>query len=686
VLFIARVLLISVLSIVFMPSIFARTQQLNLAKTDLAEKHYLQTLFYYFQGQNETALTEVGRTQLRLGELDKKTSLLKAGLQISIGLQAQAQQVLLAFDHKNTANENIQELLLVALLSLAEQFIEQGKMAEAQDALSNILRVDSRYYSQYTMLSQLAYWPTKTNLLKMSTDKLEKNNENVNADALFSPYIQLNNALRHIENKEYQQAINLLNVLKVSSWFSAEPTFWQTLFSKKLLFGAKEYGANEDNRYTESISQGKQSLAINDYARLLLAQIYVQKALFEKALSELQTFPQHSPYRESALYLFAYSAQQSKHYTSAFNIFTLLHKQYPYSYLGWQSGELLAEQISKQQSLNQGLQAYQQLEEFYQQRVTELSSFSLQPFKFQNEAQSIWLEQALKEPSLSNLYQDLAQTNALSKTIKKLQDKSHWLAETIALNQQRKANVVTSQKNNKQQVQLNLLLTKRTALAEKLSIALASEVALSHGETHETSWRDGFANDNEQAWLNRINKSKENLIYLKKKYAIDDKNQQQSIKDYQQRLNRVEGALNWQLYQKFPQRSWHHKQALKIIDQSLARVKNQQSKILILSESQSSLAIIIEKQLKSAATAQRLLQKTQHLHAQIIKEITDNIAGYINKQQHILAQHILSTKRAMAKILEHIASNDLKIEQQLELSPKHQVDNRFTISNKEVIR
>jgi len=285
----------------------------GLLKTDFADKYYRQALFYYFQGNSSAALTEVARAELRLGELSETSSLFKAGLQLSLGLRSKAVQSLLAFKQKylnaNTKqSQNAKELLLIALLSLSEQFIAQGKMIQAQEILANISSVSARYYSQYAMLSQLAYWPEEVDLVEVHIEAQDSsrnvNNSNKESpeinDGLFSPYIQLNNSLRYIEQEQFEQAITLLKTLKESTWFAAELTFWQALFSADF-FSSTTPSLNDGQEI-----QKRQSSAINDYASLLLAQIYVQQNQFELAFFELKAFPQHNPYSESALYLFAY--------------------------------------------------------------------------------------------------------------------------------------------------------------------------------------------------------------------------------------------------------------------------------------------------------------------------------------------------------------------------------------------
>jgi len=647
----------------------ANSQSQQRVKTDLADKYYRQALYFYFQGEPVNALTQVERTKLRFGQLNDHTRLLQAGLQVSLGLHTQAQQSLLQFNHNylndtdGQEGQRAPELLLVAQLSLAEQFIEQGKNIEAQQTLASISVMYSRYHPQYTMLNQLAYWPGSGKLIVAEVDTSTAFDE-PREDSLFTPYIQLNTALKFIENGDFMQAVDLLNVLKVSTWFAREQTFWQLLFSSALLSFDNASLIDSTPSATEKQSQG-----INDYAQLLLAQVYVLQEKYESAYFELQSFPQHSPYRESALYLFALAAQESKRYTSAFNIFSLLHKQYPYSHLSWQAGELLAEQLTEQQSLAHGLQAYQLLETFYQQRLTELDGFEQLPYQNIDTANSIWLKQALQSASLSHLYQELVEVAALTKKLQSLQAKSHWLAETISLNQQRKSLLLTSQKHKKQQVLINNLTQQRNELADKLSAVNRVNVINKKTQGNNIQiFGTAFANDVERQWLKRINKSKRSLSYISKHSDKSSVKQQTKLTDYQHRLNRVQGLLKWQLNQQFPERAWQHKKQLKTIDTLLADTQRQQEKNLAMSQSQHSLSKLIEQQLQGSAQVKRLLAKSHQLHEDITSNITNTVNQFIKQERQLIAQHQLSTKRAMANIIETMTVNDSKVEQQLKLS------------------
>lgn len=685
------------------------------AKTNLHRKYYQQALYYYLQGNNfqgnySAALNIISESKIRLSKLDQTSQLFEAGLQVKMGLQEQAKQTLLAFSNvrreeqgqftdeqviekqesNSKYNESANELLVLALLSLTEQFIAQDEFIQAQRTLAKISRVTQRFYQQYHVLSQLAYWPEQPELLPLflheaheDSESNERVDSNLN-DAVFeSPYIQLNKALRFIEKGEFIPAINVLTIVKARRWQVPEQTFWQSLFTEdKYLSLEKQTEAQLQNQ------------AINDYARLLLAQVYAKQGAYEKAFVELEVFPQQGPYTESALFLFAFSAQKIKQHTIALSLLTLLHKQYPYSRLGWQASLLMAKQATEQKGLAQGWQVYQNVEQFFLQRIEKLNNFErnfsvstdllafstpqidwneainnhfvipvIDSFELEEKPytpKSIWLQQAMYDASLNSLYQQLSELRVFEQHNHTLQNKSDWIEETIKLNTQRKARIAASQAVMDQQGVYEKLIEKRKSLSSVLTTALSDPQQKGFA----------FANEEDQALLNRLDRSKENLAYIVEHSADSE---QAEIDDYQQRLTRLSAVLTWQLKQQYLQRAWQHKQQLVELDQNLNDVDALQNKISLLITRAStgkidhSLAQLTTRQIKADKKISPLTKQLNKLKSKVSLSIRTKVARYIVEQRNVLSQHLLTTRSAMADVLEQMSINDKKVENQLNL-------------------
>ena len=663
-------------------------KQSNVEKNPtLQKKYYRQALFYYFQDDYANALNLILQSKRKLQRLDDTSRLFAAGLQVNMGLQIQAKETLLAFDKSSKTavkTNDAQSLLLVALLSLTEQYVEQGDMEQAQQTLAKIDAVPTASYQQYHVLSQLAYWPARPPLVADSSyhsgSKIEptinvesKTTETVNTTASnHSPYVQLNIALRLIEEQklspqpDYQPAIELLKALKSSHWQAPKLSFWQSLFSTEDQSRHSLTSENEEKR---------QHQAINDYAQLLLAQVYVQEQQFERAFYELKSFPQQSPFTESALFLFAFSAQQIKQYTISLSLLTLLHQQYPYSNLGWQAGTLKAEQLTQQQGLSQGLSqgwdAYQKVEAFFVEKLHSLNSFE-QEFLVDTaevNTESVWLKEALLDDSLSHLYQQLNELQTLNQQLKQLRNKSDWLKQTITLNINRKARLAASKTALNQQAIYEKLTQQRENLAAVLMLASA--------DPQQNGF--AFADKTEQVLLDRVNRSKKSLTYLIDSIAENPNKHlinKSTLNDYKSRLARIESVITWQLKKEFSQRAWQHKQQLSELDNQIARVDDMRKRIALLSNKNAQFGehnVLTHSTAKQQAVDMQLIgmsAKRLALTEKLVAVIETKISKYSAGQRKLLAQHLLNTRREMAGILEKMAIQDKKIEGQLNLEHK----------------
>ncbi len=652
-------------------------------KTDLQDKHYRQALYFYFQGKQEQALSQVEKSKAKLTALDSRSALFEAGLQLSAGLLQQAKATLVNFDRLLDAEKQVtkrgnksakaNELRLIALLSLSNQYLANGDISQARDTLTRIKSVSSTYYQEYQVLNQLAYWPEGNGALL--ANPAESTNESYNAS---SPYIQLNKALRLIElaqvdAAQYDLAIKALQTIKVTNWYQEKHNFWKTLFLDEASFST----SNEKKKMAVLQQQ-----AIQDYAQLLLAQIYISQERYKLAFSELKTFPEESPYAESALFLFAFASQQVEQYDIAFNLLNLHYKNYPYSQLSWQSAELLAQQVSDQQSLAQGVSAYQSVENFFIQRQRDLDKFStafdkssnLLNFSLSNKAslidqpsqlnelsphnsektvdylpQSVWLQQALFDAELASLYQGLIAIDNQTAQVHVLLDKTVWLAEIIRLNQQRKINIIAAQATHDKQGVFAQLKNERDRLAKLLTKQLANKHSMA------------FANEEERQWLERIERSHTALT------AIGDK---KNTQEYNERLARVSGVLAWQLAEQYPQRSWQRKKQLQQLDSAIASVTQQQNQVKKISNSQGSLEFSMQKHEQSVQKLTLLLSKFKQLREQTSVKIREKVRLYIDEQAVVLAEHLLSTRQGMAKVLERMAKADKRLSRKLAPSAK----------------
>jgi exonuclease SbcC len=660
--------------------------QVHASKTPLEDKLYRQALYFYFAGDYASALRQISLNDQRHTITSPRSDLFEAGMQVNIGLHRQATETLLSIEHDqadiNRTNSNSNsssssssshdedakstssptELLLIALLQLSEQQIEQGDNQAAQHTLARINsasmhKAQPEYVEQYQVLSQLAYWPYAP---EMTVNLNDAANSEPRINSLPSAYIALNKALHYMDQKEFLLAQPILSELKTKAWQSEQLSFWQLLF-------------NPFSRNSQALfdSEGKpikdtvlQQQAVNDYATLLLAQMYVMQQQYEAAFNELANFPEHSPYSESALYLFAFAAQNAGHYDTAFNLLDALQQRYPYSHLGWQAALLSAAQVTQQQSLAQGMAYYQQAEQLYLNQIADLALFK-QTFLSTSDVasfvkltkrdeqalapsiellthtpfttQSKWLQKALLDARLATDFQAVLTLDLLDKNLSQQQTKSDWLKQTLVLNKLRQNRVIETQKQTSYGALIEQLTKQKMRITQIISDA----------QTHQ----DGqvFASQTEQQWLQRIKESKQAIANLSPK---------RNTESYQKRLDKVSAVLQWQLQRDFAARLWQHKKSLQQLDSQLALLEAQSERFNALSSSQPVYADFDIRQQSNETEIKKLAVNISQLRVKASLNINQKVTVFVTKQQQELNKLLLSTRHAMAAVLEQMAQAD----------------------------
>jgi len=651
------------------------------APAHLEDKLYRKALYYYFTGDFGEALNQINLNRQRFNSHSSRSRLFEAGLQVTVGLHHQATESLKALQIEQTgamvnnvdeskSNTSPKELRLIALLQLAEQQIQQGDTNTAKQTLSQITEISNPYNDQYQILNQLAYWPELP--IQSATASEEFHDDKSSERQYFSDaYIKLNQALLHMEQGDFELAKPKLTAIKNTLWLPPSKTFWDLLFNP---FSDE----NEEGLSEKTNDEKIQQQAVNDYAQLLLAQMYVKQERYEAAYYELKDFPQDSPYTESALFIFAFSAQKIKQYTMSLKLFNVIKERFPYSYLGWQASLLLAGQVVDQMSLEEGMTSYQNSERLYKQRITELDNFHqmflttddlltfspkkenflltvtkpaisaqlTMPFFTNNvySTDSVWLQKALLDNELQADFQTLVELDLITSHLNGQQQKNQWLKDTLTLNSKRKTKVFEAQ----QQANYRAIIAQ---LSDKKQ-SIANIVANAESELQG----DVFASQEQEEWLERIKASKQ---------AISSIDGNRNIEEYQNRLKRVEGVLTWQLQQSFPERLWQHKKLLKEIDQLLLQAKQQRNRFAVLKDSSLLLSDLAERIENSATGIEAQLVNVAKLREKTSNKIQKNVRQFVDNQRLVLEAHLLTSRHEMAAVLESMAKFDKRIEKQL---------------------
>ena len=622
----------------------------------LAEKFYRQALYFYFINKPDDALRQLDINESYFSKAPVHTSLFRAGLQISQGSHQDAQKLLAELSSKlssNSAEEtNVQKetLMIIVLLQLAEQKIAQQDSKTAQNILAKIHLVPSEYLAQYYLLQQLISWSQQPNIENMDLAETSKNQlYSLISNDTQAPYLILNEALSALSNKDYLLSEQKLKVLQNFKWQQESNSFWQQLF-------ANEYGQNKSGIDT----QLKEQEGINQYAQLLLAQVYIEQGLFQQGYNQLERFPKDTPFTEQALFLFGYSAFKLHQFSVSELVFKTLINDYPYSTFTQQAWALSAEQYIVQNKYHLALDRYLQIEKYYEYKLDELTSFKnsintesdlLQIYQAQQEEKlnsqalidkhQIWLSTSLQRPQLATAYQQLLSVDSLTKQIVGQQNKSEWLAQTIELNHARQERISITQR----QVNYSQLLKQLTDKKEKLS-ALLNEVTVEQNNAL-------FANEIERKWLSRIEKSKNSIAAIQK-INRNEQNNKSNIDDYQQRLARVQGVLTWQLQQKFPQRLWQSQHSLNEFEKLHHKTMQQHSRVDKLLSQENVLKQLTNKHQTIAKNITLLSTKTQQLKERLNTVLLEQNQLFVENEQRKIKQFLTSNQRAMANVIESL--------------------------------
>ncbi|QBF81352.1 hypothetical protein EXU30_00560 [Shewanella maritima] len=737
--------------------------------TDIDEKRYRLALFHYFAGDFERALAQVELNQTRYNSSSFKSQLFKAGLEVNLGLNARATQTLTELTNYSRTSKSqatkplttkpeqtvatnrdentttTKELKLIALLQLAEQYIEQGKFTQAQRSLARIDWLPQSYAAKYGIMNQLAHWPSSAPSLVTAIDdeqaglvvnQDESQSELADAEhsqSLEQAYLKLNQALIDMQNGDNSSAITKLEQVKNRHWQDEPQGFWQSLFS----FAADEY--SEDGNlgsgvayHSQSVHSQMQQQAIVDYATLLQAQAYTLEQDYIQAFELLSDFPGQSPYANSAVFLYAHAASEltgvehnNRHANRklAKQMYQLLTEQAPYSDLAYQayllqvplifrhqygqslsddhtdaqlnSDQLSPRQLNKSQlnpsltleriedaylaivqleySQNQYTQLIKSLDEFssaFANSADVLALSSPRPTTLNSDSQiaelglvssnsrSPWINKALNSPALKHSFTTLTSMRAISQSVTDLNDQSVWLADTIAMNQKRRQSIITQRANTNYQQLINELNQQVTALTDQVEQAKLAPVKS----------QTLFANSQQQDWLTRIQRSQLGLTRISQLDGAKD------LTDYIDRLKRVQGVLNWQLSQQFPEALWQHQVQAKQLKQAADSLNLQYQSLQKSSANSDTLNQYAQAQRQYQSQIDSLSRQLVTVNQVLQADIKAQVAQFVMMEKQKLESHLLESRHQLASLLEQLT----QLEQSLS---SHEPDKSHVLEN-----
>ncbi|WP_156904912.1 hypothetical protein [Ferrimonas senticii] len=635
-----------------------------------SEKLYRQALYFYFNGEPQQALIQLQLNQQRYQRDTGKSRLFGAGLQVSLGLHQQAsdtlnqlvnnRQLLTTDGRQDQRHLNrAEQLLLIATMQLAQQRLDQQQPQQAQAELNRLqalplAAIDTPYRSHYQLLQQLANWPQQVNLSEpqpaLATAPIEH------------WYLQLNRALWHLQQQQPLQAEPLLREVRDAPHAVAPQPFWQWLFMP--------WQTPQPLQQLTPLQQERQALA--DHATLLLGQLALSQGRPAQAATTLAQMPQQSAYGAEAMALYAEALAQQQQHQAAANIYRQLSDRYRYSPYGWQALLQRADQMAAWGQPRQALTLYQQAAEQLNDIQRQLGQFASRynsglaaeiaaelavlgsaqaatdkPTDDHHDANatpqlqtaataSPWLTLAKQQPQFAALYQQRTALQSLATSLAAQQQRLAWTEHNIELNQQRRSQL--QQQHDRQTISATIaaLHQQRHALAQQL---VSDDKQFPQGQA--------LASVAQRQSLKRLERSQQRVEHLRGTPLTQD---------YQARLARLQGVINFELHSNYPSAAWGHQKRLQQLDDALAQLTATEQS---LATQQPGLADLSQLQQRQAQLAQRfVLQQRQlsRLLLQTQQALSTAIGDFVQQQQQRLRQLSVANQHRIAAVLEQLGT------------------------------
>ena len=586
------------------------------AATALSEKHYRQAAWAFYLQQPEQALEALQLAP----QQDKRTQLLEAGLYLQLAMPQHAATVLQTLVDDDSKQTLEQALLNIALLQFARHQLELGDKATARQYLSRVkIDRDQTWLGSQQLLTQLVDWPQISLPEAPQFDVLRQQAE--------MPYI-VSNQILLLSQQQPKKALGWLSALQQELQPARQQSFWQLLFS-----GQWSHLTAPDG----FVYRVDEHQALADYLQLLQAQLHIRDNDFAAADAILTNFAADSVLSTAALGLYSEILTEQRHIPTLLAVLQQQIRLQPFSITAWQAATGIGAQLERALQQKDALAAYRWAEQYYlqQQQLIEQQAVPLQVGQLE-QGLAQWQQLQLSEnDALHRLQQDIL---ALQQQLAAAPQRQQRLVE---LDQ------VTSYKLSQQTAllsrQLPLLQQRRDALLQQAQ-QLKQQLTAAQSAPMSLLLLEGEAYQ-QLSTLQGAQRRLDHIITLQSTFHAAD---------YQQRLNRLHGIMQWQYYDSKPERQLALSRAVAALNTEL-----DQMDVQIVALSQQS-----EKSARLGQIQQRLAQlanKQQQLNLALLGQ-QQQLLAQLNQQLQQKRQQDLSTltalqrhnKEAMARVMERV--------------------------------
>lgn len=641
-----------ILAFIVLSAFLIRIDTAHANANNAAQMHMGQVLFSFYQGDHYGALLqqELMNSEFLKEEQQQQMALLKGGLSLSYGLTRQAQQVFEELLNQQSGNST----QAMAWFWLGKIHYQQNDYRGAQAAFEQLENKKVRKKLDSEQQQEMRYMQAQI-AMQLAPDKVEKHLNELGTRSIYRAYINFNRGVDLLDSEQREQGIawlqqayqtpeKAINRGWLSRWFA--PSEVQRLAEHQALNDriqlALGYGfmqADQSQMAVDAFTKVHEQSLDTHAAMLGYGWALAQQKDFEKALSvwhQLIRQPDAGLYAYEAMLASAYAFEQVDANIQALDMLNNAQDQYE---------KRLANIVDIQQDVNgvdyfqpfiEGLTARYQRDE----RKRFLVSDSV-------DALPVWIDNAMaiqlwSQPDTHALIQQLIDIETQLEQLQRWQqDIAHFHLlvderedEAARRNEQVQTQDFEQQLNNLSEQVRQLSARINTAEREQHPELLADAQSLVHQKRVEKA----------QTTYNRILAQKA----LKPSYA--------------ERLKRLQGLINWQLSEDFPDNLWQSKKRLVELGRLLAGAEHNKQRLLTAMDRRADFDIKRRNIEQLGTRIEQQIASTESLKQGLLNKLVDKNMTFLANEKSQLQQYLYQAKLSKLRLQDKAYAAKARIE------------------------
>lgn len=585
------------------------------------EQAYRQAAWYFYLDQPYDALLQLdvaGQPEREKRLHNARSDLLKGGLLLQIGLPKQAadlmQQVLAQPD-----DQLPNDLRQYALLSYSRYLLSRGDKASAKQYAAGIEH-NPQLQGVQQQLQQILDWPNIAIPTEPDFAALDGQAE--------MPYVIINQIQAIAASGDVDKALQWQEQLSAQLDDAVDPWFWQRWF------GFTPQWVRQGDAETTAVLQ---------YLQLLRAQLFVKQQDYASAQQVLAAFPQHTALDELALELYASTLDKSGQTSLLLGVYQQLLREHPLAKSSWQAAHGIGIGLEKLGEKAKALSAYQWADDYYSAQLAQ--NEQLKPLtltELQANQLTPWQRYQVKQDR--QLYQQLQDLQAMAK-LTEMAPKQ--LARIDHL--QRVIEIKLAQQQQLLQKQLPELRAQWQQLSQQFD-QLSVQANQATQQVYPQAWLPLplFA---QQQKLERA-KARLQRLHEASSSQSTATNQLPLLARQQQRLDRLQGLLQWQYAQQRAESQWQVQKQRQAISSLLPKLQQRIQSLSLQPDATPRLTAQRQRLDELKAQQANVLAALTQAQTTLLAELNGHFYRKASMQKKQLTQWSRRNKQALARLLE----------------------------------